>query len=95
MILKFIEELATRFGASFVHCREDRQSQIGTASAETQVKISDGILLYDTGALADDVTVLKADFDQGAIDAGIKIKGWHLQAEYYFRNLSKFDAAWT
>jgi hypothetical protein len=86
------QELATRFGASFVHCREDRQSQIGTASAETQVKISDGTLLYDTGALADNVTVQKADFDQGAVDAGIKINGWHLQAEYYFRNLSKFDA---
>lgn len=83
--------LATRFGASFVHCREDRQSQVGTPSAETQVKISDGILFYDTGALADDVTVLKANFDQGAIDAGIKYKGLHLQVEYYFRNLSKFD----
>jgi hypothetical protein len=85
------EELATRIGASFVHCREDRQSPVGSASAETQVKISDGILLYDTGALANDVTVLKANFDQGAIDAGIKINGWHLQAEYYFRKLSKFD----
>lgn len=86
------DEIATRFGISAVHCREDRQSQIGTASAETQVKISDGILLYDTGALADGVTVQQADFDQAAIDAGIKIKGWHFQVEYYFRNLSKFDA---
>ncbi|MFI5236546.1 MAG: hypothetical protein ACHQLA_01255 [Ignavibacteriales bacterium] len=86
------DELATRFGISFVHCREDRQSQIGTASAETQVKISDGILFYETGALANGVTVLQADYDQGAIDLGIKIKGLHLQVEYYFRNLSKFDA---
>ncbi|MGE5812230.1 MAG: hypothetical protein ACM339_12055 [Ignavibacteria bacterium] len=86
------EELATRFGFSLVHCREDRQSQVGSPSAETQVKISDGVLFYDTGALADNVTVLEADFDQGAIDAGIKINGWHLQVEYYFRNLSKFDA---
>jgi hypothetical protein len=86
------QEIATRFGASFVHCREDRQSQVGTPSAETQVKISDGILLYDTGALADNVTVQKADFDQAAIDAGIKIKGWHLQVEYYVRNLSNFQA---
>ena len=85
------EELATRFGVSFVHCREDRQSQVGLSSAETQVKISDGVLFYDTGALADDVTVLQADFDQGAVDAGIKIKGLHLQVEYYVRNLSRFD----
>lgn len=86
------KNLATRFGVSFVHAREDRQSPVGSSSAETQVKISDGILFYDTGALADGVTVLQADFDQGAIDAGIKINGLHLQAEYYFRNLSKFDA---
>lgn len=85
------EELATRFGLSFVHCREDRQSQVGSSSAETQVKISDGVLFYDTGALADNVTVLQADFDQGAVDAGIKIEGLHLQVEYYVRNLSKFD----
>jgi hypothetical protein len=85
------EELATRFGVSFVHCREDRQSQLDQASAETQVKVSDGLLLFETNTLADGVTVQQADFDQGAIDAGIKINGWHFQIEYYFRNLSKFD----
>lgn len=87
------EELATRFGLSFVHCREDRQSQLSVASAETQVKVSDGLLLFETNTLADGVTVQKANFDQGAIDIGIKIKGLHLQAEYYIRNLSKFDLA--
>ena len=84
------EKMATRIGVSYAHAREDRQSPVGSASAETQVKISDGILLYDTGALADGVTVQKADFDQGAFDIGFKINGWHLQAEYYVRNLSNF-----
>ncbi len=86
------QELATRFGASFTHCRENRQSQIGSASAETQVKLSDGVLFYETDALADGVTVTDADFDQGSIDLGMKIKGLHLQVEYYFRYLSKFNA---
>jgi hypothetical protein len=85
------QTLATRFGVSFVHCREDRQSQLNQASAETQVKISDGLLFYETGSLADDVTVQRANFDEAAIDAGIKINGWHFQVEYYVRNLSKFD----
>ncbi len=85
------EELATRFGLSFVHCREDRQSQIGSPSAETQVKVSDGLLLFETGTLANDVTVQKANFDQAACDIGFKIKGLHLQVEYYVRNLSNFD----
>jgi hypothetical protein len=86
------QELATRFGASFTHCRENRQSQIGSASAETQVKLSDGVLFYETDALADGVTVMDADFDQGSIDLGMKIKGLHLQVEYYFRYLSNFNA---
>ncbi len=70
----------------------NRQSQIGSASAETQVKLSDGLLFYETDALADGVTVTDADFDQGSIDLGMKIKGLHLQVEYYFRYLSNFNA---
>jgi hypothetical protein len=86
------QELATRFGASYTHCRESRQSAIGQPSVETQVKISDGQLFYETGTLADGVTVTDADFDQGSIDLGMKYKGLHLQAEYYFRYLSNFNA---
>jgi hypothetical protein len=90
------QEVATRFGASFTHMREDRQTPDNVASPnETQVKLSDGLLFYETGALADGVTVRRANFDLLAIDAGVKHKGWHIQTEYYFRNLSKFDATGT
>lgn len=87
------EEVATRFGVSFVHARDDRQNSVSEPSPNnTQVKISDGLLFYETGALANGVTVKKADFDLFAIDAGVKHNGWHIQAEYFFRRLSKFDA---
>jgi hypothetical protein len=87
------EEVATRFGASYTHMRDDRQNPVDvSAPNNTQVKISDGVLFYETGSLAPSVTVKKANFDVLAIDAGVKHKGWHLQAEYYFRYLSKFDA---
>ena len=87
------EKVATRFGASFVHTRDDRQTSVSEPSPNnTQVKISDGLLFYETGALADGVTVKKANFNLLAIDAGIKHNGWHIQVEYFFRNLSKFDA---
>jgi hypothetical protein len=87
------EEVATRFGASYTHMRDDRQTPDNVSSPNnTQVKMSDGLLFYETGALAQDVTVKKANFDVLAIDAGVKHNGWHLQAEYYFRYLSKFDA---
>ena len=86
------QDVATRFGASYTHMRDDRQTPVSTSAPNnTQVKISDGFTFYETGALADGVTVIKADFDLLSIDAGIKYKGLHLQVEYYFRNLSKFD----
>lgn len=87
------QELATRFGASFTHCRESRQSNLSQSSAETQVKISDGQLFYENNALGDGITVTEADFDEGSIDMGFKIEGLHVQVEYYFRNLSNFDLA--
>ncbi|MCU0415508.1 MAG: hypothetical protein MUE91_14110 [Ignavibacteriaceae bacterium] len=87
------EEVATRFGVSFTHARDDRQTSVDNPSPNnTQVKLSDGVLFYETGALAEGVTVKKADFDELAIDAGVKHNGWHAQTEYFVRNLSKFDA---
>jgi hypothetical protein len=87
------QDVATKFGASFTHMRENRQTADDvSAPNETQVKLSDGVLFYETGALANGVTVRTADFDLLAIDAGIKYNGLHFQVEYYFRNLSKFNA---
>jgi hypothetical protein len=54
--------------------------------------MTDGILFFETGALADNVTVQDADFDMLSVDLGFKIKGFGLQTEFYARNLSKFNA---
>jgi hypothetical protein len=86
------EEVATRFGASYTHARDDRQTPVDNPNPNnTQTKLSDGVYLYETGALADNVTLRKADFDLLSVDAGVKHNGWHLQVEYYIRKLSKFD----
>jgi len=87
------QEVATRFGASYVHDRDDRQTPTDNPYPNnTQTKLSDGTLPYELGALADGVTLIQMDFDLLALDAGVKYKGWFFQLEYYFRNLSKFDA---
>lgn len=87
------EKLSTRFGASFCHSRENRFNNIGTPSPDnTQVRMSDGVLFFETGALADGITVEEADFDMLAIDLGFKYKGFGLYTELYYRNLSDFDA---
>ena len=84
-------KLATRFGASYNHSREDRFNNVGTPSPDnTQVRMTDGVLFFETGALADNVTVDNADVDNVNIDAGFKYKGFGLQAEFHARTLSNF-----
>lgn len=85
--------LATRFGASYVHSREDRFNNIGTPAPDnTQVRMSDGLLFFETGALADGLTIDKANFDLLSLDFGFKLKGLSIFTEFYYRTLSDFEA---
>jgi hypothetical protein len=84
--------LATRFGASAAHAREDRANELGQPPNETQIRLSDGLLAFEEGALADGVTVQKLTYRILSIDAGLKYRGWSFQGEYYFRRLSNFLA---
>ncbi len=84
---------ATRFGFSYVNSREDRFNNTGTPSPDnTQVRMTDGVLFFETGALADGVTVDQADYNMFDIDLGVKYKGFHAQADIVWRNLSNFKA---
>jgi hypothetical protein len=87
------EKLATRFGGSYTYARENRFNDVSNPTpAETQVRLSDGVYLFETGSLADGVTIRNARYQIGAIDLGFKYKGFHLQTEFYRRNLSHFNA---
>jgi hypothetical protein len=86
------EELATRFGASAAHVRESRFAPDTLPPNETQIKLSDGVSPYETGALAPGVTVNTLDYDLLAVDAGLKYRGFTFQGEYYVRRLSDFIA---
>ncbi len=87
------QQLSTRFGASFTHDRDNQFNNTGQPSPDnTQVRMTDGVLFFETGALADGVTVQEADYDMLAIDLGFKYKGFNLQVELYERQLSDFDA---
>jgi hypothetical protein len=90
------QKLATRFGASYCHSRENRFNNIETTSPDnTQVRMSDGGLFFETGALASGATVVEADYDLLAVDLGFKHKGFALHTEFYYRTLSKFDVQGT
>jgi hypothetical protein len=90
--LEYHEELATQFGMSAAHSREARYSDETAPPNATQIKLSDGVNPFDTGALAEGVTVDKLDYDEIALDAGFKYRGFSFQSEYYVRKLSDFLA---
>lgn len=87
------KKLATRFGVNFTHCRDNRFNNTGEPSPDnTQVRMTDGVLFFETGALADGVTVEEATYNMLAVDLGFKYKGFHAQAELYARSLTNFTA---
>ena len=86
------EKLATRFGISAGHSREARYANDSVPPNASQIKLPDGVNPFDTGALAEGVTVQKLDYDEVAADAGFKYRGFSFQSEYYVRRLSNFRA---
>jgi hypothetical protein len=90
--LEHHEQMATRFGISACHAREGRYASNDQSPRHGQLKLSDGVNPFETGALADTVTVEELDYDEIAFDAGFKRRGFSFQAEYGIRVLSEFDA---
>jgi hypothetical protein len=87
------DKVATRFGVNYTHCRDNRFNNTGQPSPDnTQVRMTDGVLFFETGALAEGVTVNEANYDMIATDLGIKYKGFNAQVELYYRSLTKFNA---
>jgi hypothetical protein len=87
------DRVATRFGTSYTFSREDRFNQIAQPTPDnTQIRLSDALLLFQTGALAPGVTIVKGNYRMSAVDAGIKYHGIFLQGELYNRWLDKFEA---
>jgi hypothetical protein len=90
--LEHHEKLATQFGFSACTSRESRYAALGDPPNGTQLHLSDGIVPFDTGALADTVTVQKLTYSDFSVDAGAKYKGFSFQSEYTYRLLSNFLA---
>ncbi len=86
------DKLATRFGVSATKSREDRFANAATGAPDnTTLRLADSLNLFDRGSLAEGVTVQLADYQMLAVDAGLKYKGFFLQAEYYNRWLNDFE----
>jgi hypothetical protein len=83
--------VATRLGAHWTHSREDKQTQPGTNSIEnTQIRLTDGSIIFTPELFGPGITVERVTYQMTGVDAGIKYKGFSLEAEYYWRRLSNF-----
>ena len=87
------QELATRIGGHFTYSPEDAQQQPNAdAPDNTQIRLSDGTIIFTPGALAPDVSVNKVKYYMTSFDAGMKYRGFALEGEYYLRWLKELQA---
>jgi hypothetical protein len=88
--------VATRLGAHWTHSREDKQTQPGTNSIEnSQIRLTDGSIIFTPNLFGPGITVDRVTYQMASVDAGIKYKGFSLEAEYYWRRLSNFTGSNT
>jgi hypothetical protein len=86
------EKLATRFNLAYTFSPEERQSPLGSPANNTTLRLADSLNLFDTGALANGVTVERARYQLVSAAAGVKYRGFWLQGEGYGRLLDHFIA---
>ena len=80
------DELATLFGIAATYSVEDPQSQPGTEDINnSQIRLSDGTRIFQPGAFTTDGRITEATYQMVAMDAGMKLKGFSLMGEYYWR----------
>jgi hypothetical protein len=72
--------------------REYRQELNDTTLENTQLRLTDSLLLFETGSLAPGVIVRAPDVRIRSSDAGMKYRGIFIQREAYDRWLENFDA---
>jgi len=90
------QNVATRFGVHYTRSTEDKQSQPGSTNIEnTQVRLTDGVQVFVPDVFGPGITVDKVLFQMASADAGVKYKGFALEAEYYWRWLSRFEGTNT
>ena len=90
------EFVATRLGAHWTHSREDKQTQPGTNSIEnSQIRLTDGSIIFTPDLFGPGITVNRVTYQMASLDAGVKYKGFSLEAEYYWRRLSNFTGSNT
>ncbi len=89
---EFHTKPATRFGVSFVNCRENVSLNSSVSGPdETQIRYRRYSVLPDR-RLAPGVTVIETNYNMGSVDLGFKYQGLELTWNFSGRRLSDFEA---
>ena len=79
-------------GVHYTYSKEDAQEQPGVNAFEnSQIRLSDGTLLFGPDPFNTGGIINKATYQMLDLDAGLKWRGWSLEAEYYFRWVDDFQ----
>jgi hypothetical protein len=85
------EKVATRFGVHYTHSREDKQSQPGTDAIEnSQIRLTDGSVIFTPDLFGPGIAVDRVTYKMASADFGVKLKGFSVEGEYYWRWLNNF-----
>lgn len=77
---------ATRLGLHFTRSDEDRQGQPNTDAFENvQIRLSDGNVIFKPNLFGEGIQLENATYQMAGFDAGIKYRGFALEAEFYWR----------
>ncbi|HTW33279.1 MAG TPA: hypothetical protein VMD53_01585 [Rhizomicrobium sp.] len=86
------EKPATMFGIHYTQSPETKQEQPNVNDFEnSQIRLSDGTLLFSANPFNTGGTVEKADYHMADANAGIKYLGWSLETEAYARWINNFE----
>jgi hypothetical protein len=86
------QEVATRIGVHYTHSTENSQEQPGTETIEnTQIRLTDGNTIFTPNLFGPGIQVEDVRYQMASLDAGVKYRGYSLEAEYYWRHLSDFS----
>jgi hypothetical protein len=87
---EYHQKPAVRLGVSSVRAVEDHYTPLDQPPGSTQIRLADGVPLFETGALVPGVTLQKATYWVLSVDLGFKWRGIYLQGEFHYRHLSDF-----
>ena len=87
------DELAMRAGSSYTFALGQGSQSDSDAIENSSVRLSDGTLITQPGALSPGVTLQRYDLSLVAMDLAFKFRGCSLSTEIYFQELSSLQGS--